>query len=137
MPTDWDSQKALDATQNAFQANPDIKAIYCPTDTQIPSVETVLTDFGKLKMVGEDGHIVVCGINGSKSGYDATLKGISDGIVVMDLTRTGETAVKNAIALVKGESIEKDTVIPGIFYTTENIEANKDKIWGLWDLSIK
>lgn len=130
MPTDWDSAKALAATQNAFQANPDIKAIYAATDTQIPSIETVLTDLGKLYEVGEDGHIVVCGINGSNDGYEATAKGIADGIVVMDLKTTGETAVQMALKLIAEESVEKRIVIPGKFYTNENIEANKADIWG-------
>ncbi|QUI25437.1 sugar ABC transporter substrate-binding protein [Vallitalea pronyensis] len=130
MPTDWDSAKALSATQNAFQANPDIKAIFAATDTQIPSIETVLTDLGKMNKVGEEGHVIVCGINGSNDGYEATANGIADGIVVMDLKTTGETAAQHAIALIKGEEIEEKVVIPGIFYTTENIEANKDTIWG-------
>jgi len=134
VPTDWDSQTALAGIQNAYQANPDIKAIFCATDTFIPSAETVLTDLNKMFLVGEEGHIVITGVNGSKDGYDASLKGISDGITVMDLKTTGETAVMNALTLIEGGSVE-DTVIPGIFYTTDNIEANKDNIWGLWDLS--
>lgn len=129
MPTDWDSAKALAAVQNSFQANPDIKAIFAATDTQIPSIETVLTDLGKLYKVGEDGHIVVTGVNGSNDGYQSTLSGYSDGIVVMDLDLTGRTAVRNAIKLINGESVS-DTVIPGVFYTTDNIEANKATIWG-------
>lgn len=129
MPTDWDSAKALAAVQNSFQANPDIKAIFAATDTQIPSIETVLTDLGKLHKVGEEGHIVVTGVNGSNDGYESTLSGYSDGIVVMDLDTTGRTAVQNAIKLINGDSVS-DTVIPGIFYTTDNIEANKDAIWG-------
>ncbi|WP_461205293.1 sugar ABC transporter substrate-binding protein [Clostridium sp. DL1XJH146] len=130
MPTDWDSNKALSATQNAFQANPDIKAVFAATDTQIPSIETVLTDLDKLKLVGEDGHIVVTGINGSKDGYDATVKGMADGIVVMDLKTTGEKAVENALALINGETVERTQVIAGKFYNNENIEENKDNIWG-------
>jgi len=130
MPTDWDSAKALAAVQNAFQANPDIKGIFAATDTQIPSIETVLTDLGKLKKVGEEGHTVVTGINGSNDGYEATAKGISDGIVVMDLKTTGETAAQMAIKLMNGEELDGDVVIPGKFYTYENIEENKDDIWG-------
>lgn len=130
MPTDWDSAKALAAVQNAYQANPDIKGIFAATDTQIPSIETVLTDLGKLYEVGEDGHIVVTGINGSNDGYESTVKGLSDGIVVMDLKTTGETAVQMAIKLINDETVEKRIVIPGKFYTNENIEANKDDIWG-------
>ncbi|WP_026970339.1 sugar ABC transporter substrate-binding protein [Aliagarivorans marinus] len=130
MPTDWDSARALAATQNAFQANPDIKAVFAATDTHIPSVETVLYDIAKLHPVGSDQHVVVTGVNGSNDGYQATLRGNADGIVVMDLHTTGVTAVQLAAALINGESVELNNVIPGNFYTTSNIEANKANIWG-------
>jgi ABC-type sugar transport system substrate-binding protein len=130
VPTGWDSARALSGTQNAFQANPDIKAVFAATDTHIPAVETVLTDLDLLKPVGEAGHIVVTGINGSNDGYQATAKGISDGIVVMDLDATGRTAVSLAADLIAGKSVERTNVIPGNFYTTGNIEDNKGSIWG-------
>ncbi|MDG4674933.1 sugar ABC transporter substrate-binding protein [Shinella sp. 838] len=130
IPTDWASDRALSGTQNAFQANPAIAAVFAATDTHIPAVETVLTDLGKLKKAGEEGHVVVAGINGSNDGYTATVKGIADGFVVMDLATTGTTAVQLADKLIKGEAVEKVTRIPGILYTTDTAEANKDKIWG-------
>ncbi len=129
MPTDWASDRALAATQNAFQANPNIAAIFAATDTQIPSIETVLTDMGKLKKIGEDGHVIVVGINGSYDGYVSVKNGTADGISVMDCKTIGETAVKLAIKAMKGEAVEK-VVVPGNFYTTKNIEANKASIWG-------
>ncbi len=130
MPTDWDSQKALSATQNAFQANPDIKGVYCGTDSFIPGVETVLTDLGLNALVGEEGHIFVNGVNGSNDGYVATIEGVADGFLVMDLEGTGIKSVEIADALIKGESVDKVNLVPGIYYTHENTEANKDKIWG-------
>lgn len=130
IPTDWDSAKALAATQNAFQANPDIRAIFAATDTQIPGIETVLTNLKKNKPVGEEGHVVVTGVNGSNDGYQATAKGFADGIVVMDLKTTGETAVQLAAALIDGKKVELNNVIPGHFYTSATIEAHKEKIWG-------
>jgi len=129
-PTDWDSARALSATQNAFQANPDIAGVFAATDTQIPAIETVLTDLGKLKPAGEEGHVVVTGINGSPDGYRATVSGTADGIVVMDLDTTGRTAVSLATSLLDGEEVERVNVIPGAFYTTDTIEASKDDIWG-------
>lgn len=130
MPTNWDSQTALEATQNAFQANPDIKAVFCSTDTFVPVVETVLIDLGKTAKAGEDGHIAVTGINGSKDGYESTVKGVCDGFVVMDLKTTGETAVQLAMNLINGEEVKRTNVIAGNLYTPENAEANKDIIWG-------
>ncbi|MBM7036103.1 sugar ABC transporter substrate-binding protein [Vibrio ulleungensis] len=130
MPTDWDSARALSATQNAFQANPNIKAVFAATDTHIPSVETVLNDLNKMVPAGSDGHVVVTGVNGSNDGYQATVSGSADGIVVMDLETTGITTVKVATALLNGEQVEVNNVIPGNFYTTDNIAANKANIWG-------
>ncbi len=130
IPTDWDSARALSGTQNAFQANPDIKAVFAATDTQFPAVETVLTDLGKQIPAGQDGHVVVTGINGSNDGYQGVVKGTADGFVVMDLALTGATAVNLADKLIKGEAVEMVNVIPGVLYTSADVEANKAKIWG-------
>ncbi|ASJ76290.1 sugar ABC transporter substrate-binding protein [Granulosicoccus antarcticus] len=130
VPTDWDSARALSGAQNAFQANPEVHAVYAATDTHIPSVETVLTDLGKLAKVGEEGHVVITGVNGSNDGYQAVLNGTADGIVVMDLSATGQTAVDLATRLMNGESVDRVNVISGNFYTTDDIEANKATIWG-------
>ncbi|MGJ8679843.1 sugar ABC transporter substrate-binding protein [Paraglaciecola sp.] len=130
VPTDWDSAKALAATENAFQANPNIKGIFAATDTQIPAIETVLSNIGKHKKVAEDGHIIVTGVNGSNDGYEATVSGFADGIVVMDLNGIGKKAIDLAAALIRGESVEKHNVVPGTFYSNQNIVQHKANIWG-------
>lgn len=130
VPTDWDSARALSGTQNAFQANPIVHSVFAATDTHIPSVETVLTDLGKLKPAGTDGHVVITGINGSLDGYQATSKGIADGIVVMNLDKIGRTAVDLAEKLINGETVKRRNVVSGNFYTTDNIQQHKDAIWG-------
>ena len=54
------------------------------------------------------------GVNGSKDGYDATVSGVADGFLVMDLQTIGETAVKLAGSLIKGEKVERTNLIPGV-----------------------
>ena len=130
VPTDWDSTRALSGTQNAFQANQEIHAVYAATDTHIPAVETVLRGLNKLHPVGEDGHVIVTGINGSNDGYQAVVKGYADGIVVMDLVSTGQMAVSLAADLIEGKKVERTNVIPGSFYTHETIEEHKKSVWG-------
>lgn len=130
VPTDWDSAKALAATQNAFQANPSIKAVFAATDTQIPSIETVLIGLGKAHPVGHPKHIVITGVNGSNDGYQATKKGFADGIVVMNLDQIGEKSIALAEKLIKRQKVTKNIVVAGDFYHSGNIAENKDKIWG-------
>lgn len=130
VPTDWDSARALAGTQNAFQANADVKAVFAATDTHIPAVETVLSDSGKLAVFGEVGHVVVTGVNGSNDGYQAVVKGVADGFVVMGTEATGRKAVELVADILDGKPVERVNVIPGDFYTVADAEANKDKIWG-------
>lgn len=113
VPTDWDSARALSGTQNAFQANPEVHAVFAATDTHIPAVETVLTDAGKLHKVGEEGHVVVTGVNGSNDGYQAVLKGVADGFVVMGTEATGRKAVELVADIFDGKDVERVNVIPG------------------------
>ncbi len=130
VPTDWDSQKALEGTQNAFQSDSDIVGVYCGTDSFIPGVETVLNDKGLSALSGEDGHVFVNGVNGSKDGYTATVSGVADGFLVMDLEGTGKKAVELAATLIDGGDVDRVNLVPGIYYTHEDAKANKDKIWG-------
>lgn len=130
VPTDWDSARALAGTQNAFQANPDIHAVFAATDTHIPGVETVLADLGTIAPVGAEGHVVVTGVNGSNDGYQAVIKGVADGFVVMGTEDTGRKAVELVADLLDGKTVERINVIPGNFYTADEAEANKEKIWG-------
>ena len=127
MPTDWDSSKALAATQNAFQANDNIKGIFAATDTQIPSIETVLADLNRLQLVGTPGHVVITGVNGSNDGYEATLNGIADGIVVMNLDATGRKAIDLADKLIQGNKVTMNNVIAGSFYNSKNVKGTVQK----------
>ncbi len=130
VPTDWDSARALSGTQNAFQANPKVAAVFAATDTHIPAVETVLTDMGKLVSAGKEGHVVVTGVNGSNDGYQAVVGGTADAFVVMGTDATGRKAVELAARILAGEEVPRTNYVGGNLYTTETAEANKATIWG-------
>lgn len=133
----WDTATATANFQSALQANPEICAVFCGTDSFIPGVETVLTDAGRMNVVGEEGHVVITGINGSLEGYESVVNGIADGTVVMDCPNTGITAAEALIAyIVDGTTPERVITVPSTFYTGDDIEANADGIWGVMDLSL-
>lgn len=134
----WQLDIALKAVQDAYQADPEIAGVFAPACFFVAAIETVLSDLGKLHKVGEEGHVVIAGINGDKGACESVIAGTNDGIVVMGCNETGVTAAKLADKLVKGESVKREYVlIPGDFYTTaEEIEANKDNIYGYQDSSL-
>ncbi|MGB5557067.1 MAG: sugar ABC transporter substrate-binding protein [Paracoccaceae bacterium] len=130
VPTDWDSARALSGTQNAFQATPDVAAVFAATDTHIPAVETVLTDLGRLVPVGEKGHVVITGVNGSRDGYDAVVSGTADAFVVMGTEATGRKAVDLVARILAGETVDRTNYVGGDLYSGADAAANAAKIWG-------
>ncbi|MDC7231857.1 MAG: sugar ABC transporter substrate-binding protein [Spirochaetales bacterium] len=134
----WQLDIALKSVQDGFQAEPDIAGVFAPACFFVAGIETVLSDLGKLHKVGEEGHVVVAGINGEKGACDSVIAGTCDGVVVMGCHATGVKAAEFADMLVKGESVKRDYyLIAGDFYTTaEEIEKNKENIWGYQKLSL-
>lgn len=133
----WDTPTALANLQSSYQANPDFDGIFCGTDSFFPACETVLSDLGKLKLVGEDEHVIITGINGSKEGYDAVVAGKADGTVVMNCGETGKIAMNTLLDFMNNNKTpERQIIVPSSFYTKENIEANKDTIWGVMELGL-
>ena len=130
-PTDWNADKALNAVTNALTANPDLWAIQVPSDFMQDSIKTAIEEAGKLKKAGEEGHIIVCTIDGAEPGYRATIEGWTDGVVALPLAQLGRGALENALLIVKGGTpAVQDQRFPGTLYTYENAKANADKIWG-------
>ncbi len=130
VPTDWDEESAREMTINAFQANPDIQAVFCSTDSFVLNVNEVLMNMEKKHPVGEAGHIFVNGINGSAVGYEAVVSGEIDGFMVMNLEEIGKKTIEATRKIVEGEAYEAMNLVESTYYTIEDAEANKEKIWG-------
>ena len=129
----WEADVATANLSAALQANPDICAVFCGTDSFFPGVETALSEVNKQFNVGEEGHVVVTGINGERAAYDAIVGNVADGTVVMNCPDTGIATMEALLAYIKdGTEPERTIIIPSTFYTIENIEENKDNIWGCW-----
>ncbi len=130
VPTDWDEESAREMTINAFQANPDIRAVFCSTDSFVPNVNDVLMNMDKKYLVGEPNHIFINGVNGSTVGYEAVISGEIDGFMVMNLDEIGENTIEITRKIIEGESYEKMNLVESTYYTIEDAEDNKSEIWG-------
>lgn len=130
-PTDWNPQKALDAVANALEKNPDISAIFAPSDFLLPSVLSALEAAGRLERVGEPGHITVVTIDGDPVGCKALRDELIDADVATLVEKFGETAVDRAIGAVNGEAVSpREVQVPGLLLTQKNLEAEAGKVWG-------
>lgn len=130
-PTEWDANKALAATENALQANPDLWGVQIPADFMISSVETALKGAGRLAKASSPKHVVSCAIDGSEPGYKSTVAGTNDALVALPLSKLGRITMEAARKVAGGEKLaERKRTFPGTLYTTENVKDNADKIWG-------
>lgn len=131
VPTDWKPEKALDGTENALQAHPDLNAIYSPWNIGLQGVFSVLEKRGLKKKVGEPGHLAIVSIDGAPTGCQA----VRDGFIDMDLaTPVGdmaEAAVAAAVKAAKGEPIPQRTLfLAGTAYTPADVQEKASKVWG-------
>ena len=129
----WEADVATANLSAKLQSNPEICAVFCGTDSFFPGVETALSEVGKQFKVGEEGHVVVTGINGERAAYDAITANIADGTVVMNCPTTGVKTMEALLAFINdGTKPERTIIVPSTFYTIADIEENKDNIWGCW-----
>ncbi len=75
LPTDWSPEQGADVVQNAFAGDPTIDGIYWHSDYTGAGIIPALGEIGLLKKVGEEGHVIICGIDGDPN----SLKNMKDG----------------------------------------------------------
>jgi simple sugar transport system substrate-binding protein len=101
-PTHWDQQAFYDLTRSVASANPDLDAIFCASDTVAAGVPTALDSLGKLKKVGEQGHIILMGVDGDPKTLQGIRDGIWDGTALQDLGGFGKILAPDMKASLDG-----------------------------------
>ena len=99
---DWDRAEAMTLMENWIQAYGDqINAVFCQND------EMALGALNALVQAGKKDNVLVVGV---------------DAMVYQDCKGQAEGAIEAAYKLAKGESVEKEILIPFILVTTENVD---------------
>lgn len=112
---EWLGDKASKFTQDWITMYGDeIDAILCDNDDMAVAARLACMEAGR-----ED--IVVIGVDATDAALAMVADGELHGTVFQDGTNQGAEAVKKAVALAKGEEIEKETWIPFQLVTPENI----------------
>lgn len=130
-PTDWKADKALAATQNALQSDPDLGAVYAPWTGALPAVYNALNAVGKLKKIGEEGHVITISINGDEIGC----KYVTEKALDLDVATPVQQMAKEALtAVVDGADGKKPAknvlLLDGLPYGPSDIDSKKSQVWG-------
>lgn len=109
--TEFKNDNAYNATMDAFQAHPDINAIFVPSDNACYSgVESALSQLGKLVEADKEGHILITTVDGGPTGLEGIRKGYVDAIAAQSKLEMSEEAMAVALKAVSGEKIEENIV---------------------------
>lgn len=114
---DWDRAEAMALMENWIQAYGDqINAVFCQND------EMALGALNALVQAGKKDNVLVVGVDAIDDALQSVKDGKMDATVYQDCKGQAEGAIEAAYKLAKGESVEKEILIPFILVTTENVD---------------
>ncbi len=103
----WSAENAQNAVVDIISSNSAVNAIMTHNDEMIRGVVSGLKQIDKQVPVGEDGHIVVVGVDGTPIALDLIRNGEIDATIQQDPFEMGALAVDVTLKVLKGESVEK------------------------------
>ena len=114
---DWDRAEAMTLMETWIQAYGDqINAVFCQND------EMALGALNALVQAGKKDNVLVVGVDAIDDALQSVKDGKMDATVYQDCKGQAEGAIEAAYKLAKGESVEKEILIPFILVTTENVD---------------
>lgn len=114
---DWDRAEAMTLMENWIQAYGDqINAVFCQND------EMALGALNALVQAAKKDNVLVVGVDAIDDALQSVKDGKMDATVYQDCKGQAEGAIEAAYKLAKGESVEKEILIPFILVTTENVD---------------
>lgn len=121
--TQWSSDIAFDGIQDAFELNDNINVVYSHSDFMMQGILEGLRVKDKLIPRGDDGHIVICSIDGDPTGLKGMRDGYIDAIAEHSPVLHAAITVNVILAELYGQDYEADYTLPVILITPENVES--------------
>ncbi len=87
-------------------------------------VESALQQIGRLKKIGEEGHIIITSVDGGPNGLNAIRNGYLDGIAAQQLITMGELSANIALDAAEGKKAKETTIrLQSDLTTPENVDS--------------
>jgi ABC-type sugar transport system substrate-binding protein len=130
--TKWNSQVALAGLEAAVTADPNIDFIFTSSDFLFPTIQGVLNAHGKWKKSGENGHVILGGLDGDDGACKLIREGYVDSTGVQDVYLEAKLAldsIQDAIA--KGSARPNGVKLdPGFALSQANYPEMGATTWG-------
>jgi ribose transport system substrate-binding protein len=126
--TEWIADNAYKMVLDAFTQNPNIKGVFSHNDEMVRGVVSALRQIGKLVPPGQQGHVVIVGLDGTPLALDRIREGTQDASVGQDPIGMGSIILDQMIAYFEGKPYDNKGMTKPILITKENVDDPKN--WG-------
>ncbi|NTV36839.1 MAG: sugar ABC transporter substrate-binding protein [Anaerolineaceae bacterium] len=130
--TKWDASVAQANLQAALTANPNIDVLFTSSDFLYPTIQGILEPMGRWKKIGEEGHVIMGGLDGDKTACGLMKDKFVDATGVQDLYFEADALLKAMVdAISKGEKTPDAWIDDAGFALTQaNIGTRENDMWG-------
>lgn len=112
---DWEREKAMNVVTNVLSANPEINVIFGLSD------EMAIGAGQAVKAAGKSDAILIMGLDGNESAFDAIRKGLISGTCDVNPVGIGTATIETIYKALNGESSPKMVVTDTIIVDAENV----------------
>jgi inositol transport system substrate-binding protein len=130
--SEWDAATALANLEAAVTATPEIDMIFTSSDFLFPTIRSVLEPRGMWVPRGQEGHVLMAGLDGDATACQLIKDGFVDSTGVQDLYFEAESALNAILAAVEAGEAQPNEVIedPGFALTAANLGEREMDMWG-------
>jgi ribose transport system substrate-binding protein len=118
---DWSTDGGQEVMEDVLASDQDIDAVFCENDSMCLGAQKAIRDAGR-----ED-QIILAGVDGQKEALKAILDGTNYVVTGLnDSEQIGMQGFERMMAILDGEDVEKDTILPSPRITKENAKEYYD-----------
>ena len=130
--TEWDAATALANLEFAITANPDVDFIFTSSDFLFPTIRSVLEPRNMWLPTGQQGHVLLAGLDGDATACKLIDDGFVDGTGVQNLFLEAKLTLDGILnAIDAGETQPNEVLLdPGFALTAGNIQFQRSDMWG-------
>ena len=124
----WSAENAQNIVVDTVTANPNINAIMTHNDEMIRGVVAGLRQIGRLVPEGQDGHIVIVGVDGTPIALDLIRGGEISATVQQDPFEMGARSVELTYRVLTNQSVGPHYYVPELVLDASNVDDPTN--WG-------
>jgi len=130
--TEWDAATALANLEAAITANPEVDFLFTSSDFLFPTIRSVLEPRGMWVPAGQQGHVIMGGLDGDATACQLLKDGLIDATGVQDLFFEAQATLDALLAAIDAGEFQPNEVIedPGFALTAASLDYQEMDMWG-------